>query len=126
MTILVIVADPGVEAVAVRIEPSLKVLQTLVGGHIEAVHFRFGSGSNLYFYCNEDGKRLELPINFSLGSDHVVGSIVISSADADGEEVGITEDQAPLVLRAIDRMRGIVKQSRSYVKENLPCTEKPN
>lgn len=126
MSILVIVADPGVEAIVMRIEPTLEELRKIVGGDLEAVQFRFGSGSTLYFYCNEDGKRLKLPINFSMGLDTVVGPIVISSSDVNGDEIGITEDQAPLVLRAVDRLRGIVKPSRSYVKETPPCTTKLN
>lgn len=120
-TILVVVADPGQPALAMRIEPSLEALQKLVGGNIEAVHFRFGQGSNIYFYCNEDGKSLGLAHNMGFGFDVVVGPIVISSADSEGEEIGVTEDQAPLIMRAVDRLRGIVRPSRSYVKGTESC-----
>ncbi len=77
-------------------------LQTIVGGYIQAVPTRDGR----YLVCNEDGKRLELPVNRAatiilheaggMPDDLVVGNVLIATteelggddSDGDGDESG--------------------------------------
>ena len=68
------------------ISPSLKNLQTQVGGHIETVTI----GDGIVIICNEDGKNIGLERNFIMGFipfiETVVGTVVICGAD--GEDFG--------------------------------------
>lgn len=76
----------------------LAELHTIVGGYIQAVPLPDGR----YLVCNEDGKRLELPVNEAatralhaaggMPSDLVVGEVLIASdqelggGDREGED----------------------------------------
>ena len=76
---------------------TLVELQTLVGGYIQAVPI----GAGRYLVCNEDGKRLELPVNQAatrmlhaaggMPDDFVVGEVLIAThaemggGDEDGD-----------------------------------------
>ena len=68
------------------ISPSLKNLQTQVGGHIETVTI----GDGIIMICNEEGKILGLERNFYMGFlpflEVIVGTVIICGAD--GENFG--------------------------------------
>jgi hypothetical protein len=75
----------------------LHELQALVGGYLEALRLRDGG----WMFLNEDGKRLELPLNqvatvLMVGlireDDWIVGDVVICSALEAGE--GVDGDDA--------------------------------
>ena len=71
-----------------NISPTLKNLQTTVGGHIEVVTLLPDKG--LIMICNEDGKNLGLQKNFIWGvppfHDVIVGEVIICGRD--GEDFG--------------------------------------
>ena len=76
----------------------LKQLQAVVGGYIEAVYLRAEDGERIVMFVNEDGKRLDLPVNLratqlahaqhAIGPDDwIVGDVVLCSwAEAGGDE----------------------------------------
>ena len=55
----------------VEIENTLEAMQKVVGGYIESVHVR----TDCVMICNEEGRLMGLPFNFSLGSDNIVGDV---------------------------------------------------
>lgn len=73
---------------------SLKNLQDLVGGYIELVHLP----ENIIMVCNEEGKMMNLPVNFVLRGDRIAGNVIFLSSDNDGEFIGLTEVQSTEVL----------------------------
>lgn len=80
-------------------EGGLKVLQTAVGGYIEAIDL-----GNLTMWVNEEGKFAESPISNEIGNayfhrafgqvDNIVGDIVFTGGvDEEGDTIGLTEAQ---------------------------------
>lgn len=61
----------------VTLDNRLEVFQKIVGGHIEAVTFLHGAAC----ICNEEGKLKNLPHNFALYGENIVGPVVIVGVD---------------------------------------------
>jgi hypothetical protein len=90
--------DGNVEVIPF-VEDQLKVLQTAVGGYVEAITL----APDLVMWVNEEGKMNGMPFNqaatsifmkYRGGADYIVGPVVFTSgADENGETVGITEAQ---------------------------------
>lgn len=88
--IRVVVANPGERAAIVEIPSTLEALQKVVGGYIEAVQVGPFQRMGLHLYVNEEGLLLGLPFNrFNL-----VGPILVSKMNAEGDDVGLTEREA--------------------------------
>jgi uncharacterized protein DUF3846 len=113
--ILVVVAHPGQRARLLRIAGDLESLQTIVGGNIEMLPFQFSSTyglrtsffDGLHVYVNEDGRHLQLPRNLTLPiMDDILGPLVVSAIEDEGDEAGLTEVQAVAVANVLDRLRG--------------------
>ena len=102
MKALVIKADDT--SALIDIEQNVKVLQDAVGGYIEAVI----STDDWVMYANEDGLRLNLPLNrkasslvlaicevggrpVPLGAGQLVGDVVITGYDDEGDNAPIPE-----------------------------------
>lgn len=62
-TIDVVLVKPGEAPQVVTVKDELKAYQELVGGNIEIVHAT-DWGDNAILVCNEEGRILELPINY--------------------------------------------------------------
>lgn len=103
MKALVIRADDTTELL--DIEQEVRVLQTAVGGYIEAVI----SADEWVMYANEDGRRLNLPLNRKAsalvlalcetnglpvprGAEHLVGDVVIAGFDDEGDNAPIPQE----------------------------------
>lgn len=82
---------------------TLAELQALVGGYIELVRvpFRVAAGT-LVLFCNEDGKRLQLPVNRYATAlmrvalqpnDVLVGDVVLCTPTEAGEGVDSDDDE---------------------------------
>lgn len=78
---------------------TLKELQTIVGGYIE----RFPTDDGRHVFMNEDGKRLELPINpkatelcrnLLIYGDFIVGTVVILSREEQDTDPDDDDDAA--------------------------------
>ena len=71
-SIHVYIKDPGKKPRSVNISPTLKNLQTHVGGYIEAVTL----ASDMAIICNEEGKLRGLPYNCTILNEDFVGTLI--------------------------------------------------
>ena len=94
----VLVMEPGKEAVDKEIDSSLKSMQKVVGGYIEAIYpFR----DPVALVCNEEGKLDHLPLNRVLydedsgqALDVIAGTFFICGAPPDAEDfTSLTDEQ---------------------------------
>ena len=67
--IRVLLVEPGKKSRAVFIDTSLKSMQTIVGGYIEAA---YPYKEEVALVCNEEGKLLHLPWNRPLGGYDII------------------------------------------------------
>lgn len=95
--IKVVLMEPGQEARIVEIGSSLREMQCVVQGHIEAVTLPFKD--NVCLICNEEGKLIDLPPNRALPdpdsrfmSDVIAGTCFICGVEH-GEFVGLSDKQ---------------------------------
>jgi hypothetical protein len=61
----------------VEIEDNLQSYQKIVGGYIEVVYMDAG----YIMICNEEGKFENLPVNFVLEHDYIVGDVFFAKQD---------------------------------------------
>ena len=59
----ILVCEPGCEPRIEEIEPTLDLLQKIVGGFFEVVRLDTCSDVRVDLYCNEDGLLSDLPFN---------------------------------------------------------------
>jgi len=96
----VIVKAPGQDPEEQDIGNDVESIQKVVGGYFEA--YRLGS---LWLMCNEDGKRLGLPVN--LVSPHlgpIVGTVMVSKADDEGENIDLMPEDAEYAKSELIRL----------------------
>lgn len=98
--IMVVIKEPGNPA---RVDPlfdnSLESFQKAVGGYIEVVQL----APDLVMICNEEGKLKRLPINFVLGSDFIVGSVIFCGRSGD-EFASLKAARIPHLLVLLGRV----------------------
>ncbi len=81
-TVKVAVKKPGCGIEVIECADNLKTWQDIVGGWLEAVPF----GSNgIIMWCNEEGLLLQLPANFRMGYNIIVGNVFFTRSDKEGE-----------------------------------------
>lgn len=109
MTKKALVVKPGGETEVVDFaENSLKVLQTAVGGWVQAIDLN----PRVTMWVNEEGKMNGLPYNiygtklwelrYGQGSDVIVGDIVFTGGtDHEGETRGLTESQVETLTKFV-------------------------
>lgn len=73
--------QPGQPLRSVNMSEKLENLQTYVGGYIEMIRI----ASDAVCIVNEEGKLLDLPFNFSLGGQDIVGPAIFAGVNADGD-----------------------------------------
>lgn len=90
----VIYKEPGNEPRTMVIPNELKVLQDLVGGHIETLKI----ADNVVMIFNEEGKLLDLAPNFFVGAiaDVILGPVIITGEDGD-EFTSLSEDNIAFI-----------------------------
>lgn len=86
--IRVVVAAPGAKPVISNIDPSLKSLQSIVGGLVECVHV-----GGLDLWVNEEGLLLDLPFNREIEGIPLVGTILVTGTDGEGELTSLSDSQ---------------------------------
>lgn len=93
----VLYKEPGQDPRSMVIPNELKVMQQLVGGHIETLRI----SDNGILVMNEEGKLLGLEPNFYLGAigDTIVGPVLVVGEDF----VSLPDDEAAEISRI---MRG--------------------
>lgn len=78
-------------AEVVAIDNTLEALQALLDdGSLCGIRLT----PEIHGYVDDEGLLKELLLNFVLDGETIVGSAVFSKADADGEEIGFTDDEA--------------------------------
>jgi hypothetical protein len=95
----VVIKKPGKSAELAEIAHELKAYQEIVGGYIEIVPV----GPSLMMVCNEEGKLLNLPLNFVWNDDAIAGTVFFCSRDAE-DITGLTKDRAKAVKAWLDSM----------------------
>jgi hypothetical protein len=80
-----------------------KNLQTLVGGHMDAIFV----APNIAMYHHGEGKLIGLPFNFLLCKntgrnevvgDNIVGDVFFATHDSEGEMISLTEDMVHEIM----------------------------
>lgn len=89
-----IIKEVGKVAKVEDIKNELTTMQELVGGYIEAVN----TGQGICLVVNEEGKLQELPQNFPIGNDVIVGTAVFVAYGKDGEFTDLTDEQIDIVM----------------------------
>jgi hypothetical protein len=88
-------------AEVVTIENSLEALQRLLdGGYLCGIHLT----PKIHGYVDDEGLLKELPLNFVLDGEPIVGPAVFSKADADGEDIGFTDDEGIVFCKFINAL----------------------
>lgn len=77
--ITVAVKMVGEELKLMDIEDSMESYQEIVGGHFECVFLEY----KYVMICNEDGRRLGLPVNFRTKYDAVVGNVFFAKLNGE-------------------------------------------
>ena len=93
----VIIKEPNEDARVEYIDNTLDELQSIVGGYIEVVPLTFDS----VIICNEEGKLRDLPFNFHIPVDYIVGTAIICDDNEDGEfvDVSVTIEEFNKILK---------------------------
>ena len=86
--IRVLIVEPNKEPKQIKIEHTLKSLQSIVGGLVEFV----GIEHNLDLICNEEGKINGLELNRCVGNDIIAGTFIIVGQHY-GETISLSRKQ---------------------------------
>jgi len=106
--ICIVVAAPSTRAVVKTVPNTVEALQAEVGGNLELYRASVLRSKDIHCYINEDGARLGLKPNLSIGiGSFIVGNVVASKVNSEGEEIGLTERDAKLTCLILDTLRGI-------------------
>ena len=96
MKIKAVIKEPRKPAIETMIDSSLKSLQKIVGGYIELIRIR-----DIDIYVNEEGLMMDLPYNITMRGVTLVGTIVATSFDDEGNVVGLNDDQVKDVMNIL-------------------------
>ena len=99
--IQVVVKEPMKKPEIRTIENMLKAKQEIIGGYIE--YFPFVNGYDIVL--NEEGKLEHLPANLVFHGDMeiIVGTIIVSKANEEGEDVGLTDEECQEVMELLQK-----------------------
>lgn len=93
----VLLIEPNKKPKAVELEPTLKAMQKVVGGLIQAI---YPFEESVALVCNEEGKLQKLPLNRALYSadsgscyDIIAGTFFLCSAPPDSEQFESLSDE---------------------------------
>lgn len=114
--IKVILKEPMKNAQVMEIENTLEKKQKAVGGWLEYVPF---GKTNLVMYANEEGKLERLEPNLRLNSDIVVGNVLITKIDENGDDVDLNEKDIDLALSEINKIAIVTAKESQHYKEIL-------
>ena len=98
----VVVCNSGELPVEREIEHSLESLQAIVGGSLQLVPLAGGGRlRGLDVFVNEEGRYLELPFNRVVGGHVILGPILVSKANARGDQIPLTPDDVASAIAAL-------------------------
>lgn len=83
-------------------DQSLESIQEMVGGYVQTLVLRSKDGREVTIWFNEEGKLMELPINFPIVQEGkvielIVGNILVTSINDSGETVGLNDEELDFV-----------------------------
>lgn len=97
--ISVVYKRPSMPAEVVEIESTLAAFRKLLdGGSLCAVHLT----PRIHGYVDDEGLLKELPLNFVLRGEPIVGPAVFSKIDAAGDDVGFEAEDALYFCKQIN------------------------
>jgi hypothetical protein len=110
-----VVKRPGKEIEFADVAPEnvYDFLKEQVDGYLEHVSLsdEHTSTGALGFYCNDEGKLLDLPYNFTLdysqlysggrGVDDILGTVVFTSLLPSGDAGAVTDKQLAFILKVV-------------------------
>lgn len=92
----IIIKEPKHAPYTATIDGTLKSMQSVVGGYIETVPFL----PSVQMVCNEEGKLLDLPLNFNLWGDPIVGTVFFCGLNATQDDLdSILPEEVDRILR---------------------------
>ena len=99
-----IVQQPGAEPEVVALEgDTLKGLQSLVGGYITTFYVPEFEEAGITAWANDEGLLLGQQPNLVACGQPIVGPVVFTGHNDEGETVGLTEHQESLVRAFLAR-----------------------
>jgi hypothetical protein len=111
MPVVVITPDYEVEIVPDPVSLDLKFLQKEVGGWVEVVHLETADGL-IQMWLNEEGLLQNLPYNslatHLYGHSHLVGTVVITGLDDEGDACTLTEAEFVALMDRIVNHTAVV------------------
>ena len=122
----VLLVEPGKEPVLQEINGSLKSMQEIVGGTIQAL---YPFEEHVALICNDEGKLLGLPLNRALRDsegriyDVVAGTFFLCGAPANSEKLeGLTEQQTSQYMKTISAISGKLRPHLIRKGSRLCCS----
>lgn len=128
MPVVVITPDYEVEIVPDPITLDLAFLQKEVGGWVEVVHLEM-KDTLIQMWVNEEGLLQRLPYNslatHLYGHSHIVGNVVITGLDDEGDACTLTEAEfVELMDRIVDHAAVLSKWEESLLPTTLDNPDK--
>lgn len=103
--ILVVMIEPQKKPYKKVIKNELGKFNDLVEGYIENVFIGEEDGKKFGIILNEEGKLIDLPVNrIIVGFDVLVGNLVISAYNYEGDSVSLTDAEADRFIRLFTPM----------------------
>lgn len=87
--IKILIVKPQKKPYIEVIDNTLEAFQSAVGGYIEVVPI----DENILLVCNEEGRIEGLPFNREVGGCKIVGTFIITSSNAEGDFISLSEEQ---------------------------------
>ena len=88
-----VIQRPGGSPETVNLGNKLKHLQELVGGYITSVHHETLEHFGITLWANDTGLFNGLEPNLSVYRQPIVGNVVFTGHDKEGDTVGLTDEQ---------------------------------
>jgi hypothetical protein len=128
MPVVVITPDYEVEIVPDPVTLGLDFLQKEVGGWVEVVHLEMAD-TLIQMWLNEEGLLQGLPYNslatHLYGHSHLVGNVVITGLDDEGDACTLTEAEfVELMDRIVNHAAEVSKWEESFLPNTLDNTDK--
>lgn len=100
--IWVVVKRPGLPATVERTAGELEDIRRLIGrtADEDVCIDVFAWSPDVHVYCDDEGLRKELPVNFVRGLTPIVGPVVFSRIDFLGEEIGFIDEARATIFAA--------------------------
>lgn len=93
-----IIKNPGEDAQTVELKgDTLPALQASVGGYVETVYHEVLEDAGITAWANEEGLLVGLSPNLLVYGQPIVGPVVFTGHNDEGETIALTDEQAEIV-----------------------------